>query len=720
MKSFISIFFIVIITQNTYAQNVHFDWAKQMGGTGAESGNAIAQDASGNIYTTGNFINTVDFDPGAGIFNLSATDNNIFVSKLDADGNFLWAKHFANTSGDGFGKGMTIDPQGNIYVTGTFSGTVDFDPGPNIFNLTAGNKEIFALKLDTDGNFIWVKKFGESADGSGQGNGSSIALDFSGIVIAGTYHGVGDFDPGAGIFNIGASSASSCCFVTKLDLNGNYVWTKATEGGSFSPNIYMTLDNIGNIFVTGGFVGITDFDPGTAAYKLTSTSIVSTNIFIFKLTASGDFGWAKMMLGGPGFGASITTDNTGNVYSTGKFAGTVDFDPGTDTHELAYTGTADIYISILKNNGDFINAIKLGGNNDSEGTGIALDNGGNIYITGTFSGTVDFNPGSVIYNLTASGGGDIFVTKINSSGNLSWAVNMGGNGLARANAICEDAAGDVYTTGYFEQAVDFDFSAADFTLTSKGDRDIFIHKIKNCVSSIPNTITAAACNSYTLNSQIYTATGTYLQTLVNASGCDSLITLKLTIGPVKTMLDVTTCESSYYWNGHTYNNSGTYNDTLISAAGCDSIITLKLSINSNTVSSIYDTICPGENYYGHTIAGIYTDKFSAANGCDSTRTLHLAVKYSCIPMNIPNAFTPNGDVKNDIFKPTITNQIKDYSMIIYNRFGEKIFESRSYLSGWDGNCKGKAQPMGSYIYIIRYRDEKGLLTEEKGTVLLLK
>lgn len=720
MKTVLFFVLVVLIPELVSSQNPHFAWATQTGGTESETGTSIARDAPGNIYTTGTFKNTVDFDPGPGVFNLSASDYNIFISKLDEAGNFIWAKHFPNTMGTGDAASISLDAQGNIYVTGTFDGTLDFDPGPGTFFVTANTMEIFVLKLDPNGNFIWVKQLGETAAGSGQGRGSAILTDQVGnVFIGGTYHGVGDFDPGSSVFNIGTSSAAACVFVTKLDINGNLVWVRTTEGGSFTPDIAMVLDNSGNVYVTGGFVGITDFDPGPGTYTLTSTSIVSTNIFIFRFNSTGNFNWAKMMNGGPGFGASITTDNGGNIYSTGKFAGTVDFDPGAGTAELVYTGTADIYISKLSTAGIYLGSKMLGGNSESEGTGIVADANGNIYITGTFSSTVDFDPSASTYELMSSGDADAFVTKIDMVGRLSWAVKMGKTGKARSNAIIIDLSGNVYTTGQFDQASDFDFGPSDFTLSSNGNTDMFIHKITNCVNSNPGSITAAACSSYTLNGQTYTATGTYTQTLTNVSGCDSMVILNLTIGIRKTLLDVTVCEN-YTWNGHIYSNPGMYTDTLTDMNGCDSIVTLKLNISSNSAATVYDTICAGQNYFGYTRSGIYTDVFSSATGCDSTRILNLTVKPHCIPFSIPNAFTPNSDGWNDVFKPATTDEISDYSMIIFNRFGQKLFESRSHLSGWNGTSKGKEQPAGSYIYIIRYKNKNGISNEEKGTVLLLR
>ena len=158
-KTFISTIILFAFAGNLCAQSCNF--AGQFGGTSNDYGNSIAVDASGNIYTTGYFAGTVDFDPSAGTYNLtSAGGNDIFISKLDASGNFVWAKQLGGTN-DEKGNSIVVDASGNIYTTGNFAGTVDFDPGAGTFGLAStGNYDIFISKLDASGYFVWAKKMG--------------------------------------------------------------------------------------------------------------------------------------------------------------------------------------------------------------------------------------------------------------------------------------------------------------------------------------------------------------------------------------------------------------------------------------------------------------------------------------------------------------------------------------------------------------------------------
>ena len=162
--------FFVLLTVVTFSANAqNFAWAKAMVGTGTtdESSQSVAIDAAGNVYTTGQFFGTVDFDPGTSTFNLTSTGlEDIFISKLDASGNFLWAKKIGGTGTD-VGWKIALDASSNVVVSGYFRYTADFDPGSAVYTLsqvgTADYADIFVLKLNTNGNFVWVKQFGASS-----------------------------------------------------------------------------------------------------------------------------------------------------------------------------------------------------------------------------------------------------------------------------------------------------------------------------------------------------------------------------------------------------------------------------------------------------------------------------------------------------------------------------------------------------------------------------
>jgi hypothetical protein len=337
-----------------------WQWAKAMGGTGADQGNAIVVDATGNVYSTGLFSGTADFDPGVGIFNLTSIGNgDIFISKLDFFGNFIWAKSVGGTADDA-SNSIAVDASSNIYITGRFVGTVDFDPDTGVYNLSSigGFGNIFISKFDSSGHFIWAKQIG----GAFSNSGLSIALDESeNVFTTGFFSGTVDFDPGPNVFNL-TGTGSTDVFVSKLNSSGDFVWAKSFDGISSGARGYaISIDHSGNVLTTGSFVGVVDFDPGPRTQNLTSSGIV--DIFISKLDSAGNYIWSKRFGGTQvDYAYGLSVDRSGSVYTTGFFTDTVDFNPNTGINNLvADAGSADIFISKLDSSGNFIWAKKLGG-----------------------------------------------------------------------------------------------------------------------------------------------------------------------------------------------------------------------------------------------------------------------------------------------------------------------------------------------------------------------
>jgi Beta-propeller repeat len=454
----------------THAQQ---GWARAFGGTNGEFGTAVAVDAAGNVYTTGGFQGTVDFDPGLGIANLtSAGSNDVFVSKLNASGNFVWAKAFGSTTSES-GNGIAVDAAGNVYTTGSFQGTVDFDPGLGVANLTsAGSNDVFVSKLDASGNYVWAKAFG----GTASDNGSGIAVDATGnVYTTGTFQATADFDPDPGVASL-TTVGSNDVFVSKLNTSGNYIWAKAFGGTSSEIGRAVSVDASGNVYTTGTFQATVDFDPGQGVVSLTSAG--SDDVFVSKLNASGNLVWANAFGGTANDdGRGIAVDATGNVYTTGYFIGTADFDPGQGVVSLTAIGSFDVFVSKLNASGNYVWAKAFGSTLIDIGYGIAVDAAGNVYTTGYFSLTADFDPGSGVVSLIPVGRDDVFVSKLDASGNYVWAKAFGGTLVDQGYGIAVDAAGNVYTTGYFIGTADFDPGPGVLNLTSAGNNDVFVSKL---------------------------------------------------------------------------------------------------------------------------------------------------------------------------------------------------------------------------------------------------
>ncbi|MBK8821782.1 MAG: SBBP repeat-containing protein [Anaerolineales bacterium] len=482
-----------------------FLWAKGFGGTDLDYGRSIAVDLNGNVYTTGHFQDTVDFDPGAATFNLTSIGGtDIFISKLDSSGNFVWAKRMGSTNSDSGSQyddsnDIALDSNGNVYVTGQFQGTADFNPGAATFNLTSvGIVDIFIVKLDTDGNFVWAKGIG----GSSWDYASSIAIDSNGNVLTtGRIESASaDFDPGVGIATVNTIGDGDV-FISKLDTNGNFVWAKVMGSVSSEGGLGIAVDSSGNVHTTGYFNQTVDFDPGAGTFNITTVDQAS---FTSKLDSAGNFLWAKS--NGGDVSVDIALDSNGNVYTTGYFYGLTDFDPdAVAVFNLNNIGDLGIYISKLNSNGGFVWAKALDGNGTIPPTGdsfkysygIAVDSIGNVYTTGEFDGIADFDPGAATFNLTnPSVYTDAYISKLDTDGNFVWAKSLSGMDYTSGRAITLDSQGNVYTTGAFDGTGDFDPGTGTANLTSLGDVDVFISKLENKLSTFADVPTSYWANSY--------------------------------------------------------------------------------------------------------------------------------------------------------------------------------------------------------------------------------
>ena len=476
MKKIVILSSFMLLSFVINAQQVYFNWAKQIGGVGNDFGNSIVKDIYGNTYSTGAFSGTVDFDPGIGVVNLTSKGgSDIFITKLNANGNFIWVKQIGGNLDD-LGSSIVIHNQDNLYLTGLFRDKVDFDLKAGVSNLTSrGGDDLFILKLNLSGNFIWVKQIG----GKGTQESHDITVDKNGsILTTGSFTNTTDFDPGLDSF-IYTSQFTNALFVSKLDSSGGFLWAKKFESFAWNQSISITTDLSGNVIFTGNFGAEMDFNPGSSVFKLT-TLPDSFDAFVCKLNPMGDFVWAKQ-LGGSKFslGTSIITDKLRNIFTTGFLSGKVDFDPsiGKIYYLNAKSQAYGAFISKLDSLGNFVWSKQLGGNFDATGSSLKIDRLGNIYSSGQFIGKEDFDPGTGVFNLQSTNGYDAYVSKLDPSGNFIWAKNFGGSTQTGINDFVLDDFGNIYSTGYFEEESDFDSESGIFKLTSNGGIDIFIHKL---------------------------------------------------------------------------------------------------------------------------------------------------------------------------------------------------------------------------------------------------
>ncbi len=387
-----------------------FIGAVKFGGAGWDGGTSIAIDINQDILITGAFNSTVDFDPSGNIFNLTAVPfgySDAFICKIDSQFNFIWAGKFGGFQ-DEFCESIRTDNSGNIYSIGSFGGIVDFDPGPGIFSLNSASGSLYIVKLDSSCTFIWAKQLG-NLPGCLACAGVDLNIDiYNDLIITGVFYGPCDFDPG---INTSVLTGVLDIFVTKLDSSGAFAWAKAFLGSDLDVSSAIITDNIGNIFLTGQFKYIVDFDPGTSVLNLFSNGL--DDIFIVKLDILGNLVWVRQ-IGGieEDFGQTLMHDYLGNIYVAGYFNNTVDFDPNAGTYNLT-ANSRNGFILKLDTASNMQWVLQYGGGGSIWTFQSTLINSNlEIYSTGTFYGVIDFDPGIAVFNLTAGTNGDMFVHKL--------------------------------------------------------------------------------------------------------------------------------------------------------------------------------------------------------------------------------------------------------------------------------------------------------------------
>jgi len=300
----------------------------------------------------------------------------------------------------------------------------------------------------------WARTWG----GEKWENSTAVTVDSSGnVYVGGHYQDDVDFDPGAG-FDIHTSNGNYDCFLSKFDANGLFQWARVWGGMDSDSVSSVECDSSGDIYLAGNFRCQPDFDPGPGEDIHASQG--ASDIFLMKFDSSGNFQWAKTWGGNSDdVGCSAAVDSLDFIYVCGSFRNTVDFDPGPgiDSHTAhGIMQATDVFLTKFDPNGNYQGVRTWGGNDGDCSSDLAIDSSDTVYLTGYFSRTVDFDPGSGVANHTSNGWEDIFLCSFYSDGAFNWARTWGGRLSDRSQDVDSDGAGNLYVTGNFEGLVDLD------------------------------------------------------------------------------------------------------------------------------------------------------------------------------------------------------------------------------------------------------------------------
>ena len=536
LQRFVILIMFISASSTIQAQSMKLEWAFGIGDQLGQYADKILLDQDKNVYTIGQFYGTVDFDPGPGTFNITSIPGtflnqaDIYIQKVDSNGQFLWAK----TYGGAFPESVsdaTIDGNGNLLIVGSFQDTVDFNPGAPIYQVGAYNNfdDIYILKLDPLGKFKWVKHYGGSLSDGATGIISTLNDD---LIVCGTFFDSVVFNPSAPA--VLTDSTNSGGFLLRLDSNGTFQWVKTMTGnGSCLPR-NLCKDQNNRIFMTGDLLDTIDFDPNIGVSNLVSDSnTTNSTVFVASYNTLGQLLWVnKLTAKNYILSHAITADNFGNIYMTGDVHDSIDFDPGPNA-DWYVPSKSTIFVLKLNNMGNYQWVKFLGGNMGcgfyhDAGADIKTNNAGDVFICGDFCGQEDFDPNAGTFYLTAPNQNpEGFVTQLDASGNLIWAQQFGGPG----HDFCRELVVDnsrIYTCGYFSGTIDVDPSIGIYNLS--GQVDFYVMKLSAC--QLDNTTHVVdACKSYTwTNGFTYYSSNSFAKdTFANENGCDSIVSLQLTV-----------------------------------------------------------------------------------------------------------------------------------------------------------------------------------------------
>ncbi|CAN5544530.1 hypothetical protein BH11BAC1_BH11BAC1_15330 [soil metagenome] len=451
MNKYLRVLFVLItiLFFSQMARPQSWQWAAKAGGNYIDYSTGVAVDDSGNSYITGKFFDAASFGSSTLV---SPGLWSVYIAKYDDAGNLLWAKIAARDSLIS-GSGISVDDFGGILITGQYYGQALFGISGAVILNSSGDYDVYVAKYNSSGDLLWAQSFG----GPGIDFAGGISTDYSGnVFLTGDLHATP------------FPYSSSKIFLSKYDPAGNNLWyKKSLKNGTDHFGNGIKTDAAGDIYITGEFFDTLLFDSSV----IIAAGNVESNCFLARFDSSGNILWGQKAGAPSGYCGSkaIDIDAAGNSYITGYFHGTISLG------SFSITGSSglanEVFIAKCDPNGSYVWVGRSTGQGNSRS--ISIDTAGNAFICGYFAQSITFGSDSI----NTSGGFDIFITKLNTSGNFEWTESCGGAQQDYAQGIKVTPHG-IFLSGYFEDTIYFG-TPISLTASSANASDIFLAKLNN-------------------------------------------------------------------------------------------------------------------------------------------------------------------------------------------------------------------------------------------------
>ncbi|MGH7531585.1 MAG: SBBP repeat-containing protein, partial [Gemmatimonadales bacterium] len=551
----------------TGASNPVLFYSTYLGGADDDDGRAIAVDADGNAYVTGETA-SLDFPSTAGAFRATGAGlNDVVVTKLDPTGSALVYSTYLGGSRNDAGHAIAVDAAGYAYVGGR-TGSETFPTTAGAFQPTSGpisaNTSVgFVTKLDPNGSaLVYSTYLGGTTDDEVE----AIAVDGTGRAYVTGVTASSDFPTTVGAF--GAIDAGQTdAFVTALNATGSaLVYSTYLGGGSTETGSGIAVDGEGQAYVTGRTTS-PDFPTTAGAFQTTKTTGTTIHAaFVIKLNSAGSALVYSTYLAGTGSdrGAAIALDagSSPNAYVAGKTS-SFDFPTTAGAFQTTLAGLTDAFVTKLNPSGSaLVYSTYLGGADDDDNEDIAIDGTGSVYVVG-LTASVNFPVTAGAIQPTMRGLTDGFVSKLDPSGStLPYSTYLGGTGEDEHTAIALDADGSLYVVGTTE-SIDFPTTAGAFDTTFGGLDDMVVVKLSDF--GPPATLTLAPSAASSMVSTQHCITATVRDAAANAV---SRVTVRFAVTGVHSTGGAATTDSSGQ-APFCYTGTQVGNDTITAFADAD-------------------------------------------------------------------------------------------------------------------------------------------------------